>query len=135
MELFVPSSKPVIGLKKKTQMNKVEELIGKKVRLTKLESVRYKDGHPNGIEEGYTMEGRLLGVKVGWMLEMSGDRGILDYFHTSEVLKMEDNLVYTKNSIYKGFSYMFYILFNSVNFNDICSTSYFHIIVSLLSKS
>ena len=32
---------------------------------------------------------------------MSGDRGILDYFHTSEVLKMEDNLVYTKNSIYK----------------------------------
>lgn len=101
MELFVPSSKPVIGLKKKTQMNKVEELIGKKVRLTKLESVRYKDGHPNGIEEGYTMEGRLLGVKVGWMLEMSGDRGILDYFHTSEVLKIEDNLVYTKNSIYK----------------------------------
>ena len=57
-------------------MSKVEDLIGKKVKLTKLESVRYKDGHPNGIEEGYTMEGRLLGVKVGWMLEMSGDRGI-----------------------------------------------------------
>ena len=55
-------------------MSKVEDLIGKKVKLTKLESVRYKDGHPNGIEEGYTMEGRLLGVKVGWILEMSGDR-------------------------------------------------------------
>lgn len=66
MELFVPSSKPVIGLKKKTQMSKVEELIGKKVRLTKLESVRYKDGHPNGIEEGYTMEGRLFRSK-GWL--------------------------------------------------------------------
>ena len=80
-------------------MNKVEDLIGKRVKVTKLESVNYKDGHPNGIDEGYTVVGELLGVKKGWILEVEGDNNY--YFHTSNIIKIEGNLVYTLNSVYK----------------------------------
>ena len=55
----------------------VEELIGKNVTLTKLESTRYRDGHPNGIEPGYVACGKLISARVGGMAEVIGPRGFL----------------------------------------------------------
>lgn len=78
----------------------MKELVGKKVMLTKLESIRYKDGHPNGIEKGYMQVGTLTNLEVGQPLVLNG-ASIRDYFHTSTVLKIEGNLIHTKNSIYK----------------------------------
>lgn len=84
----------------------MKELIGKTVKITKLESVRYKDGHPNGIEEGFTHIGTLRNVEIGGVLEMTGPRGIWDYFYTSRIDKIEGDLVYTKNSVYKVEEYV-----------------------------
>ena len=81
----------------------MKELIGKVIKITKLESVRYKDGHPNGIEEGFTHVGTLRNVEIGEMLVMDDWRG---YFHTSVVNKIEGDLVYTKNSVYKVEEYV-----------------------------
>lgn len=79
----------------------IEELIGKNVTLTKLESIRYKDGHPNGIEPGFVARGRLISARVGGMAEVIGPRGLRDYFHTSLIKKIEGNLIYTLNSVYE----------------------------------
>ena len=73
----------------------VEELIGKNVTLTKLESTRYRDGHPNGIEP------KLISARVGGIAEVIGPRGFWDYFHTSLIKKIEGNLIYTLNSVYE----------------------------------
>lgn len=81
-------------------MSKVEELIGKYVVITKLESTRFKDGHPNGIEPGYTARGELVHAEVGEVALVIGATPF-DYFHTSKIEKIEDNLIYTRNSIYK----------------------------------
>lgn len=79
----------------------VEELIGKNVTLTKLESTRYRDGHPNGIEPGYVACGKLISARVGGIAEVIGPRGFWDYFHTSLIKKIEGNLIYTLNSVYE----------------------------------
>lgn len=88
---------------------KVEELIGKNVVVSKLEAIRYKEGHPNGVNVGYTKMGKLLQAEVGKSLvlgfpDIEGfkyiDSGLL--FYTSTVLKIEEDLVYTKNSVYKA---------------------------------
>lgn len=73
----------------------VEELIGKNVTLTKLESTRYRD--PNGIEPGYVV----ISARVGDIAEVIGPRGFWDYFHTSLIKKIEGNLIYTLNSVYE----------------------------------
>lgn len=65
---------------------------------TKLESVQYKDGHPNGIEEGFIKVGTLIEVEEGGQLKIIGNNSL---FHTSTVVKIQDDLVYTRNSIYK----------------------------------
>ena len=79
----------------------VNDLIGKRVILTKMESINYKEGHPNGIEPGYTRTGVLVLCEVGYPVEITDGRFILDYFHTSVVERIEDGMIYTKNSVYK----------------------------------
>lgn len=86
--------------KRKYEMSKVEELIGKNVIITKLESTKFKDGHPNGIEPGYTTYGKLISADIGDVAIVIGSMPF-DYFHTSEIEKIEDNLIYTRNSVYK----------------------------------
>lgn len=80
------------------KINKVEELIGKDVTITKLKSVRYKDGHPNNIEPGHTVRGELIDAKVGGAALVLNP---FEYFHTSRIEKIEDDLIYTRNSVYK----------------------------------
>lgn len=81
----------------------VEELIGKNVTLTKLESTRYRDGHPNGIEPGYVACGKLISARVWRHSRGLLDLGVFfwDYFHTSLIKKIEGNLIYTLNSVYE----------------------------------
>lgn len=87
---------------------KIEELIGKNVMVSKLEATRYKDGHPNGIDVGYTNSGKLLLAEVGRPLALGYPNidGVeyINYgliFYTSDVQRIKDDLVYTKNSVYK----------------------------------
>lgn len=69
---------------------------GTYVSIKKIESLNYKDGHPNNINEGYTNDGKLLApVTVGW-------RTSIRHFSTSPVKKIIDKFHFeTENSIYE----------------------------------
>lgn len=74
----------------------LKELIGKQVTCEKVDSLRYKDGHPNGIDTGYITGGTLVQLEPFIFIETH-----FVPFYSSQVNKIEGDLVYTKNSVYK----------------------------------
>lgn len=76
----------------------LKDLIGKAVICTKIDAVRYKDGHPNGIDTGYTTCGILIQLEPCVFIDTGR---VFDGFNTSSVNHIEGDLVYTRNSVYK----------------------------------
>lgn len=70
---------------------------GCKVKIKKIKSLKYQDGHPNDINEGYIAEGILfVPVTIGWRTYVGKN------FSTSPVTKIIDkNHFQTENSIYE----------------------------------
>ena len=77
---------------------------GQRIILTKESDDKFKGSHPNGITEGFALEGDLMfDVVVGECLEMYHlVHDNWDWFHTSTVTEIVDeNTIKTKNSTYK----------------------------------
>lgn len=83
----------------------ISDLIGKLVKLTKVSAINYTEGnHPNGINEGYETEGRLMILEVGVSAQIvENDRGLYPSIFITSVVEeiIDDNTFRTKNSIYK----------------------------------
>lgn len=76
----------------------LKDLIGKAVICEKVDALKYKEGHPNGIDTGYVTGGILVQLEPYVCIDTGY---IFDCFCTSKVDHIEENLVYTKNSVYK----------------------------------
>ena len=87
-----------INLKKLA--NKNMEIIGKKVKVTKLKN-ELEGEHPNGVNEGYEKTGIALNeLIVGECFYVQ--KGMRGYFRSSIVTKINDDGTFnTQNSIYK----------------------------------
>lgn len=83
----------------------ISDLIGKLVKLTKVSAINYVEGnHPNGVNEGYETEGRLMLLEVGVSAQIvEHDRGLYPSMFVTSVVEeiIDDNTFRTKNSIYK----------------------------------
>lgn len=91
------------------------ELLNKTVIAVKIDALKYKNGHPNDINVGYTTIGELEHLEVGDYMFINN--GFNSWLRTSVVTKIEIfnteeeglyYLVHTRNSIYKvkEFSYV-----------------------------
>lgn len=77
------------------------KLQNKKVKLSKIEAVRFSDKHPNGINVGYIKEGIALNdLEINNSFYLSGDNGM---FSSSSIVEIDEvnSTFKTNNSIYK----------------------------------
>lgn len=71
------------------------EIANKRIRLTKVGSIRFEEGHPNGINNGYTTAAFCYEDVV------IGEYFHLGSFRSTRVLSIDGDTFSTKNSTYK----------------------------------
>jgi hypothetical protein len=79
-------------------MLEIIEIAGKNIQITKIDAVRYKDGHPMGVDTGFTSQGTALNdIIVGDFFYM--EKGLFRSSPVTEII--DENTFKTRNSIYK----------------------------------
>ena len=84
----------------KIKQNKIPVKLAKRIRLTKVNDDAFEGNHPNGIDEGYVVEGHLIeSPKIGSRFYVACAEG----FSTSNVTELpnEEGIFKTMYSTYK----------------------------------
>ena len=78
------------------------------VKVTKLKDIKFQNEHPNSINEGYVVTGKVNveeSNRIQSLFVIHGDWRNERFFHTSQVKEMEQHegfdLLLTLNSVYK----------------------------------
>lgn len=64
-------------------------------KVTKLTDLKFNGQHPNKIDVGYTVFGKVTILNQLYVDSPNGK-----FFRSSDIVKVEENKIYTKNSVY-----------------------------------